>query len=280
MAHMASEVTVFQAIRRGRRVLIPAILLVFIGTLAALLFLLKFIGSPVWYAAFPLVFSLAALILGGSWLNTEWWIWALEHVRNVHELKYRAIANQLMAEDGSWKHKFWFKTPGQKARLAALQYKFNQPDQHEDDPSVPSRTEIGFSKKYIVAETGLFAVLLTGSIYLLAGGRAVILFGLVGLFCLYRIYRAVGNLQSGDAPLEISVDGIRIRGAMRKWDDVMGINEPDFQNSNMVVFSKIAEEPDTALSESIRTDNLLISNEKLAHLLKVYQIRHEQKRSG
>ena len=67
---------------------------------------------------------------------------------------------------------------------------------------------------------------------------------------------------------------------MRKWDDVMGINEPDFQNSNMVVFSKIAEEPDTALSESIRTDNLLISNEKLAHLLKVYQIRHEQKRSG
>lgn len=277
---MASNVTVFQAIRRGRYILIPAILIIFIGPLAASALLLKFLESPVWYMVFPLVFSFAAVIIGGAWLNTEWWIWALERVRNVHELKQRAVANQLMAEDDSWKHKIWFKTPAQKARLLALQHKFEQPDEMYDDPSVPSRTEIVFSKRYIAGEIAVFAALLAGSTLLLAGGEGFILYGLVDLFCLYRLYRAVSNLLSGDVPLEISTDGIRIKGEMRKWDDVLGINEPDYRNHNLVVFSKMEGVENTALSESIRTDNLLISSEKLAHLLKVYLLRHKKGWSG
>lgn len=277
---MTSEVTVFQAIRRGRYILIPAILLAFIGSLAGSAFLLLYLDLPGWCMAFSLLFALTILVFGGAWLNTEWWIWALENVRNVHELKQRAIANQLMAEDDSWKHKIWFKTPGQKARLAALQHKFDQPDAHSDDPLVPSRTEIGFSKRYIAGEIALFLALLAGSTLLLARGEGYILFGLVDLFCLYRLYRAVSNLQSGDAPLEISPEGIRIRGELRKWDDVLGINEPDYRNHNLVVFSKMEDVESTALSESIRIDNLLISNEKLAHLLKVYLLRHEKGLSG
>lgn len=275
------EVTVFYAIRRGRRVVIPGFLFLFIGGLFLAIWLVDSSGMPIWCLAPALLFSVAASSLAGIWLNTEWWIWAIQHVRNVHELKFRAISSQLMAEDGNWRHKIWFKTPGQKRRLRDLAYKFDIPDDVPNDTSVPPRTEVAYDKRRIVAEMVFETAMIAGLLYLVStGAKHQIFLVIFAVYIVYRIFRCVRVLQSTDAPLAIGNEGIRIKNVFKKWEEVRALAEPDYQNSDLRIYFEASDRPDALDYESIGVGNLQITEERLAHLLIVYRHRFIEKTEG
>lgn len=276
MYNMEQRVSPIQAIRRGRWLVIPTVIVSIAGGIAGWAGLVRLLELPDWCYLLALPAMFATLFFASNYVQTEWWIWALERVRNVHDLRIRASNNQLMLPEEGWLRHLWFKTPGQKARLEALQYKFEQDDEYFDDPALPANVEIPCSKAYVLGELLLFSIFLTGCVWLIWLGKGYILFSIIGLYCLYRIYRCVACLISGVVPLEIGEAGIRIRGELHPWSGIAGIDEPNYQHYSLTVFSTIPDDADAVMSESIRTDNLQISREQLAHLLRVYVLRYEK----
>ena len=96
------------------------------------------IGGYVWTFLLPAFYYLLML--------PRWRIWALSNVRNVHELKQRAILSHLYPESHSFVWRLAIKSAQQVAILEELQKKFNEPDVFEDDYSIPQQTEYFTSK--------------------------------------------------------------------------------------------------------------------------------------
>jgi hypothetical protein len=272
---MEQVISPIQAIRRGRLVVIPTVFVSMIGGLVAGFYFVYLLQLPEWCYVLALPVMLFSFFFATNYVQTEWWIWALERVRNVQDLRIRAINNQLMLPEEGWIRHLWFKTPGQQARLEALQYKFDQEDERFDDPALPASVEIRYWTNYIVGEMLFFAALLACCVWLIWLEKGYILFSLISGFCLYRMYRCVANLLSGDVPLEIGEAGIRIRGEWHPWSGIEVVREPDYESSKMFVFSKDPNDADAVTSDNIRIDNLQVSNERLAHLLRVYHLRYE-----
>jgi hypothetical protein len=59
---------------------------------------------------------------------THWRLWAFENVRNVHELKNRAIKKKLIWKDGSFFETTEIRTALQKDHWIRLLEKFNKQD--------------------------------------------------------------------------------------------------------------------------------------------------------
>ena len=130
---MEQVISPIQAIRRGRLVVIPTVFVSMIGGLAAGFYFVHLLQLPEWCYLLALPAMFFSFFFATNYVQTEWWIWALERVRNVHDLKIRASENQLILPEEGWLRHLWFKTPGQKARLEVLQYKFEQDDEYFDE---------------------------------------------------------------------------------------------------------------------------------------------------
>ncbi len=117
---MNEIVTVNKAITRGHRMVNYPVFVIMIGTLSVSFFLGSQGSFPLWI--FPLGFGLA---FGLAWLYwsimiTKWRIWAFENVRNVHELKKRAIQEKLIWPDGSVFEKTEIRSSATKEKWKSL----------------------------------------------------------------------------------------------------------------------------------------------------------------
>src|SRR5690606_8381098 len=74
-----------------------------------------------------------AIGFGFAWLYwsyfiTKWKVWAFENVRNVHELKRKAIENSLIWRDDVFFEKTEIRNTSDKQKLNKLDQKFQQKD--------------------------------------------------------------------------------------------------------------------------------------------------------
>ncbi|MCD2260284.1 hypothetical protein [Psychroserpens luteolus] len=147
---MKQDVSVDKAIKRGHLTINVPVILCLIGCPALAVFLSKKDIIPSWMIAIAIILGLGLGWLIWSILITKWRIWAFEHVRNVHELKKRAIEEKLIWADGHVFEKTEIRSKKDQLKLDALDYKFREDDIYEEDPSVPSVTKIYYSKKHSI----------------------------------------------------------------------------------------------------------------------------------
>ena len=271
-------VTVDEAIKRGRRLLFftPLVIaFIILWTMIGSIYLLK--DGSIWIPV--LGFSSIALAPLAAALYyfkalPAWRIWAFTNVRNVHELKQRAILGQIYPKDNSFLWRMEIKNAAQKEAIEELQKRFDQPDIFNDDQAIPSETSYSYSK----AETYLLLLLalvsLTAAVIWLpqgdklVGGIALagsIMFGVA----FYKRFKNSGP------QLTLSNEGITTKKyGFHPWKDVA--NEQVFYVSagKASYYGLSYDANGEAIKISLR-DLTGLSSYKVDHVLRTYRGRYE-----
>lgn len=269
---MEGSVTVEQALSIGRWQLkyLPMIATFGCIGLGFFLSLNGICGGWIYPVSFILGFALGWLVW--SYFVVKWKIWAFENVRNINELKRKAVEQQLIWSSGSWLEKTEFKDYQQKQKLKQLEKKFLEKDIYRDDISVPKETVISNSRITII-----FLLFLYLGISVL-GGYIVMdekYFGLLFLgFGLYLSYQQIIKVSDKSPQIVINDEGIRLKNEnLISWNKIYNdrvYSESSGKGSNnYFVFN----------DEKIEIDELSIEFEKLENLLHVYRIRYEKNNS-
>lgn len=217
---MSENVTVKQALRKGMWQLMYAPLLLLFALMGLYgLGLYLFSEANVQETWVAIVYGIGGMLLAlflpfvYYYIKLpRWRIWAFTNVRNVHELKQRAILARILYEDDSFLIRFQIMNERQREQLRQLQHKFEQPDEFVDDLTVLFET-VYTSEKNL--KTGLilpFVFLITGGVmcYLEEYGTAIMCVW-VAMFVCFLHFRAVGRLKG--ATLTLSNDGITTKNA-------------------------------------------------------------------
>jgi len=149
-----------------------------------------------------------------------WKNWAFENVRNVHELKRKAIEANLIYDDDSIFNITMIKFPSQKREWESLLAKFNQRDiiQKErfiDDLTIENETIIYFSKwKNSLYSLGGFAFLAVGiSLFIL--NKDYVWGTIISLLGIFTGYNSL--IQGLDTKPQIIINNKGIQTAATKF---------------------------------------------------------------
>jgi hypothetical protein len=165
--NMDYTVTVDRAISKGHRMVNYPTVVILVMTLGICFYLGIQKILPFWIipAGFGFAFGLAWL--WWSIMITKWRLWAFENVRNVHELKKRAVQEKLIWGDNSIFEKTEIRSATDKEKWNAIQARFKQDDLFQDDLTVSNETIIYYSKKNNFFEMAMMLCCLGTGIYLL-----------------------------------------------------------------------------------------------------------------
>ncbi len=276
---MLENITVDEAISKGHKTITyPGMLLLF-GLMVLTVFLGILLRPHVWIwlVGLPLSFILPCIFWGIR--ITKWKVWAFSKVRNVHELRKRAVLEMLMYNDHSFYNKMEIWNASDKEQWLNLQCKFELKDEviPIHDPNVPSETIIYYSKRKNYYEMVIMLGCLAFGIYLItqsdrfASGIFLILIG--GYFA-YREYKKAATTTP---QVIINERGIQtISTGFFEWSQ---IEEEDVEAQG---FSKNAsrylayKHPEGFVRLLI--DDLDIDHKELKRLLNIYRARSENER--
>lgn len=218
---MNETVSVDQAIARGRRMLnYPVIGIIFgVSLLSILLQTQRILPSWTVFAGFGL-----SLVLAWLWwhvMGTKWKIWAFENVRNVHELKKRAIRERLLWPDDSLFANTIPHSRIDREKWAFLQEKFKREDIFHDDPTIPNETIITYARGKNFAEMLLMLGVAALGVYLTAktdryvvGPMAI----LAGTIIAFKEYRQATNREP---QIILNEKGIRLfSNRFYDWNEI------------------------------------------------------------
>jgi len=195
---MNETVSVDEAIARGHRTVNYPIIGIITGVPTLLIVLRTQKLVPPWTVPVSFVVALVLAWLWWSVMVTKWRIWAFENVRNVHELKRRAIREKLIWPDDSLFVNTELRSRANRQKLASLQKKFEQEDVFHDDPNAPKETIIYYARGKNFAEMVLMLGVMGFGIFLLATtGSYVVgtLTSLAGAYAVFHEYRQATNTK-------------------------------------------------------------------------------------
>ncbi|MGY3211819.1 hypothetical protein [Mucilaginibacter sp. HD30] len=167
-----SLISVDEAITKGRQMLLlPRIVMVvglFLFLFPITLILIGIFEGPpfttnVWLVCtavtvfcFVVFFYLPYLFW--SKRTTRWKLWAFDNVDDVHELKIMATEAHLCPAYGTVMDKLQFQSTEEREQWRNLQDRFNFRSAFKDDPDIPARIEVFYSKLHLIINI-LFALL-------------------------------------------------------------------------------------------------------------------------
>ena len=257
---MHKTVTVNEALKKGRARLVhlPTVIIIATISLGLLLFYLGIV--PGWIIPLTLVVGFLSGWLSWSYFVNKWKIWAFENVRNVHELKRKAIEDKLIWQSGSWFEKTEFKSEDQKSKLKLLEKKFLEKDRFEDDDTVPQEIIVYYATSALIFNLVIYTLSLFAIIYYFFENIWMIL--LSTAVCFYLIYDLLKKLRDRNPQIIINSKGIQLKNKkLVPWNKVRN----DSLSGNYLVFN----------NEGIEIEYFNIKNYELENLLHVYRVRFE-----
>jgi hypothetical protein len=275
---MYETVTVDEALSRGKKqVNLPvfAILIILPGTsIGAQLFF----ELSAWIIAAGVISGFILAWLYWSFAITKWRVWAFENVRNVHELKMRAIKEKLIWTDGSIFEKTEIRTRADKQKLAALAYKFNKADIFTDDITMPAETRIYFSKPDSYGLLVYMVLAIAGAVYLFLTDEntvaGIALF--TGIYCGYQGFKQVADTKP---QIILSNDGIQTASTpFCKWEEITDEDVLTKSSGNSNSYYFVYGHPNG--SERFEINELAVSAQKLESLMRLYRGRNNKKNQG
>jgi uncharacterized membrane protein YciS (DUF1049 family) len=278
---MRQEVSVNNAIRRGHLIVNVPVALALIGCPAFAFYLSEQNIIPEWGigVAFLIGFILAWLIW--SFMITKWRIWAFENVRNVHELKKRAIEAKLIWDDGNIFEKTEIRSRDDKRKLEKLENKFEKEDVFREDYSIPPKIEIYYSKWNSYLELGV-SVLITafGAYLLFSGAKENYLWGTIAAVVgLYSFQKELRKARHNKKP-QIIMDskGIQTKNVDFKEWSVITDEEIVQEGIGKSAKSYLVYFYDEDRFEKIEINALNVKYIELENMLRTYRIRHAKNR--
>lgn len=220
------EVTVKQALKKGRGQLLwgPLVLLFSIMVLWMIgvqLFPDDTKGGVLVVILVSLILTILIIPLACyEYMLPRWRIWAFSHVRNVHELRQKALLAAILPPEGSIWSRMEIKTAEQKRILMALEERFTLPDIFIDDPYVPFETAIHYPKSDRIIFIGMSVSFLVASVYFITDGDVG-----VGVFMLLPTlllgYMAYKRMISTGPIATLSNEGITLSNeTLHPWQHI------------------------------------------------------------
>ena len=269
------NISVDTAIEKAKRTILYPSLGILIGIPLILCVLAELDIIQSWLVLIGFICSTLISILFWSFTITNWKIWAYENVRNLHELKRRAIQEKLTYEDDSFYLKLEFKSQRQKEKLKYLEKRFENKDLFSDDNEIPTETIISFSKngRSLIMYSGL------GSLALISLTLSI-LFNIYGiilsiLFVLF-IYLFTKNKIKAQWQITLNENGIQtLNTNFYEWNKVKNEIVTEEGSSKYREYYLTYEHPKGI--EKLKIDITEISNIRLEKLMRIYRGRYENK---
>lgn len=275
---MRQQITVDKAIKRGHLIVNIPVFIAIIGCPALALYLSKQNLIPGWGIgiAFLIGFVLAWLIW--SFMITKWRIWAFENVRNVHELKKRAIQEKLIWNDGNIFEKTEIRNGEDKSKLKQLEKKFEQEDEYREDYSLPPKMEIHYSKIYNYAELGVSILITIGGVYFFFQGTAMNYILGVILTCI-GIYNSIKQSQkafNNEPQIIIDSKGIQTNNVeFKNWSNIESeeVIQEGYGKSAKSYLTYLYDKDEF---EKIEIDSMNVTHRELENIIRTYRIRNNK----
>lgn len=275
---MRQQITVDKAIKRGHLIVNVPVFIAIFGSPVLALYLEKQNLIPAWGIgiAFLIGFVLAWLIW--SLMITKWRIWAFENVRNVHELKKRAIQEKLIWNDGNIFEKTEIRNAEDKRKLKKLEKKFEKEDEYREDYSLPPKMEIQYSKAYNYSELGVSILIIGVGIYFFTKEETkqyilgAIMTG-IGLYSTIKEFR-----KALDTKPKIIIDskGIQTKNVeFKNWSDIESeeVIQEGYGKSAKSFLIYFYDEDEF---EKIEIDSLNVTHRELENIIRTYRIRNNK----
>lgn len=218
---MYETVTVDDAIAKGHKMVNYPVMVIIFGTIGLTLYLGLQKLIPTW--GFPVGFALAFILAWLWWgiMITKWRIWAFDNVRNVHELKKRAIQEKLIWADNSIFEKIEIRNATDKEKLNSLSKKFKRDDLFQDDLTVANETVIYYSKGKNFIEMAIMLACLGIGIYLLLKTEKYFIGSILSIVGVYFSYKEYKEATNTEPQIIINDKGIKtISTDFYSWNDI------------------------------------------------------------
>lgn len=272
---MREEISVSKAINRGHLIVnIPVFISMFgIPSFAFNLSHKNLI--PNWGIGISFIIGFIVAWLVWSFIITKWRIWAFENVRNVHELKKRAIEEKLIWNDGKIFEKTEIRTSSDKIKLKELEKKFLKEDILKEDFSITHSRTIYFSKTTNFVEMGIMLFCFGLGIYLLMtkdGYLRGVLFSVIGGYYAFKEYKQATNTKP---QITISNNGIQtISVEFKNWNEIKN-EEVVFESTGKRSKAYLKYDFESGF-EKIKIDDFDITPKEMENLLITYRIRNNK----
>lgn len=282
---MEKQVTVKEAIKRGQRMVnFPALGILIIGTVISGFLLTTdiHIGIPI------LVFILSFFIL--PWLYwsftiVHWRIWAFSNVKNVHELKSRAISAKLIWPDESSFNQTEIRTAYQNKLLQELEPKLIAPEisyYTYSGGELPEELKVFNSKRNLIFPYFSYLVFTGFSLFLIFSENSTNEKKGTGILILSMVIYSIIKRKSIDfttPQLIINKEGIQtINTNFIIWEDIQAIDifpEDEKWNANHLLKIKMKNEKE--FGDLIRLEHLEFIHHELDEIIKIYQQRNRER---
>lgn len=272
-------VTVKEAIRKGQIEVNLISLIIYVLIIGCVFYLYKFESHSVWLFVASFFFALIPTWIYWSYNIVKWRLWAFKNVKNVHELKYKAIRHLLIWEDDSFYNKTEIWTKFQKSEWKNISKKFKQPDVYEDNKAIPPETVVKFSKNSLVFIIAFSLLFIASSVYYFLDKNYLFSFGFLfatGLL-LYDNLKKINKTF-----IKINEKGIQtINTNFIPWSSIVhievqrkgyGSDSKDF----LTIHSLVEDEDDEYNYEKLLIQDFSISAIKLDKLIRIYKQRFKK----
>jgi hypothetical protein len=271
---MLETITIDKALSKGHKmVTYPGMLLMF-GILG-LTFLLGFQNeNRLWIWPVGITSSIILPWIFWSVRITKWKVWAFDNVRNVHELKKRAIQEKLIWPDSSLLKKTEIWNSEDKQKWESLQDKFQRKDEiiYKDDLTVPTEKIIFYSKRKNLIEMIVMVGCLAVGVYLIVKSNSYILGTILSVIGGYFAFKEFKQVTNKTPQIILNHKGIEtINTKFYSWHDITN-EEVDIEGSGKHTHYFLTYEHPDGL-ESLLIDDYDIEYKELKRLLRIYKGR-------
>ncbi|MGA6119201.1 hypothetical protein [Sphingobacterium anhuiense] len=268
-----NKVSVDQAISKGKRMVNYPIVIIILTTLGISFYLC--IHLSFWIVPIGFVFAVAFSWIWWSIMITKWRLWAFDNVRNVHELKKRAIQEKLIWPDDVIFNKTEISNATEKEKWNVLKQKFEYEDIFQDDLSIPDETNIFFSKSKSSLHLLIMLIVLGCGIFIIMDNNYIPGFIIVALglyFTIREFLKMINKLPQ----ITINADGIKtISTDFYNWNEIKNEEVIDESSGKYIRHYLTYEHPNGI--EQLLINDYAMDKSSLNKLLILYRGRNNQK---
>ncbi|AUC16661.1 hypothetical protein BTO06_16565 [Tenacibaculum sp. SZ-18] len=238
---------------------------------------------PIWSIPISIIagFGLAWFIW--SFMITKWRIWAFENVRNVHDLKKRAIEEKLLWEDGNWFEKTEIRSKQDKIDLERTFRKFEKEDQFREDYLLPKKTKIYYSRCSNPIEIVSTILIFLLAFYFILYKNDDIKYVIGALLTLIIVFRDFlktwKKITSNEPIIEIDASGVTTeKSGFKKWSQIEGedVIKEYFKESKLEVYLVYYYDQENEVKINLKELN--VNYKEMINILKTYRIRNNKNR--
>jgi len=275
---MFETVTVDEALRKGKRNINLPVYIILFGMIGLSVYFVSVKNFSGWYNAAGVIGGFVFGWLYWSLAITKWRLWAFENVRNVHELKQRAIKEKLIWPDDSFFRRTEIQTADQRQRLINLENKFSRPDIFNDDYSISLETIVYYSKIKGLLQSIFMVLVFAGGLYLITQEHNYIIGAIVSVVGAIFTYTGFAHYKNRDPQIIISNRGVQTASVQfYSWQQVWGEDVITRKHGKSSTTYFIYQYPGG--NAELDINEFDINKRELEKLLRIYRGRSEKSKT-